>query len=223
MYFVEENTVYKSKSVCDAAEVVKSIKSGTAEKVLENGNYVSYNVLQKIYVCTERNCTRPQFLRKLVLETPDNLIAPVEPTWIVDVLEGRAEQEHVLIDNPDFLLMPDSKWNRTTMDQLYLLAICKDRTLRSLRDLRGEHIGLLETIWERGLIYIKETYGVDSDSILVYLHYPPSQWVLHVHFAHIAQDQGSIFRTHSLNSVVQNLRLDGDYYKNTDLEAITYV
>ena len=51
---------------------------------------------------------------------------------VLDILEGRAEQEKVLYDCPDFILVPDMKWDLTTISSLYICAIARVEGLRSL-------------------------------------------------------------------------------------------
>lgn len=38
------------------------------------------------------------------------------------------------------------------MENLYLVAIVHDRSLRSIRDLRQEHLGLLQNIQDKGTV-----------------------------------------------------------------------
>ena len=44
------------------------------------------------------------------------------------------------------MILPDMKWDKTTLSSFYLLAIAQDRTIRSLRDLRKQHVPLLRGI-----------------------------------------------------------------------------
>ncbi len=55
---------------------------------------------------------------------------------VTKILSGEAEQKAVLFSSPEFILLPDMKWDRHTIGSLYLVAIARDPTLRSLRDLR---------------------------------------------------------------------------------------
>jgi hypothetical protein len=50
-----------------------------------------------------------------------------------------------------FVLLPDLKWNQTDPDNLYCLAIVRDRRLRSIRDLRGEHLAVLQNVRDAGV------------------------------------------------------------------------
>ncbi len=53
-----------------------------------------------------------------------------------------------------------------------------------------------------------------------YLHYQPSFYHLHIHFAHINYIDQFQERNHQLNQVIQNLTIDSDYYKKATLECL---
>jgi len=69
--------------------------------------------------------------------------------------------ERIAFEDPEqktgFILLPDLKWDGVTTENLYLLALVQNRAIKSLRDLRGEHIPLLENILSKGTVsLIKE-------------------------------------------------------------------
>lgn len=63
-----------------------------------------------------------------------------------------------------------------------MLAIVKDRTLRSVRDLRGQHAAQLRALKAGVLACLKDKYGVEARSVRAYFHYLPSFWHAHIHF-----------------------------------------
>ena len=149
--------------------------------------------------------------------------------WIHKVLRGQQESEEVRRSDRDFLLLPDThrtnrkggvdqSWVKTTLNWL---CIPRDCSLRSLRDLRGEHVGLLEKMLRESLECIEAETGIPADEVMAYVHYPPSVYHLHVHFAYPygQQTHRDPFRMHSLASVIQNLRLDGGYYERISLHV----
>ena len=149
--------------------------------------------------------------------------------WIHKVLRGQQESEEVRRSDQDFLLLPDphrtnrkggvdQSWVKTTLNWL---CIPRDCSLRSLRDLRGEHVGLLEKMLRESLECIEAETGIPADEVMAYVHYPPSVYHLHVHFAYPygQQTHRDPFRMHSLASVIQNLRLDGGYYERISLHV----
>ncbi len=110
----------------------------------------------------------------------------------------------------------------TDYNNMYCLAIVKDGSLKSIRDLRQEHIPLLNNIYENGTRTIKELYGIDKDQVRVYFHYRPTFWHLHVHFNLISNiEEGSnIDISHRLQTVITNLELKSNYYEMATLEVI---
>ena len=48
-----------------------------------------------------------------------------------------------------FVLLPDMKWDRKQMENLYLVAICYRRGIKSLRDLDASHLPLLRNIRDK--------------------------------------------------------------------------
>ena len=149
--------------------------------------------------------------------------------WIHKVLRGQQESEEVRRSDRDFLLLPDThrtnrkggvdqSWVKTTLNWL---CIPRDCSLRSLRDLRGEHVGLLEKMLRESLGCIEAETGIPADEVMAYVHYPPSVYHLHVHFAYPygQQTHRDPFRVHGLVSVIENLKLDGAYYEKVSLHV----
>jgi len=101
------------------------------------------------------------------------------------------------------------------------LAIVADPSLRSVRDLRGEHIGMLERLYEQCVVAIQREYaGVSAGDIMVFANYPPSVYKLHFHFcAPFFQPTAyDAFRMHSLSGIINNLRIHPLYYKLSSLQ-----
>lgn len=157
--------------------------------------------------------------------------------WIQNVLQGIQEKECVKIDSTDYLLLPDTeKINRyasvqprkSTMDTantknltINWLAIVKDSNLRTIRDLREEHIQMLKKLHTECLQKITEETGVDANKIMAYFHYHPSVYHLHIHFAYpyMQYNQKDILRIHPLHAVINNLSLCKEYYRNSDIHV----
>nr|XP_019566039.1 PREDICTED: m7GpppX diphosphatase isoform X5 [Rhinolophus sinicus] len=76
--------------------------------------------------------------------------------WVDNILDKKAEADRIVFENPDpsdgFVLIPDLKWNQQQLDDLYLIAICHRRGIRSLRDLTAEHLPLLRNIFREGQV-----------------------------------------------------------------------
>lgn len=77
-----------------------------------------------------------------------------------NILDGKAETDRVVYSDPDpltgFVLLPDMKWDRSDLQNLYMLAIVCRRDLFSLRDLATEHLPLLKNILTKGKVSIQK-------------------------------------------------------------------
>lgn len=135
---------------------------------------------------------------KSVVEPYIESFPPERLEWVRAILEGRKEAERVVYRSPElplvgadgatstdaengtkglentFVLVPDLKWDGTTTRQLYLTAISGDGRIRSLRDLRAEHLPLLKAIRKQAYVSAKEKYGVEKGDLRMFIHYQPS-------------------------------------------------
>jgi hypothetical protein len=84
--------------------------------------------------------------------------------WIRDIIDGKAEKESVVFDHQSFVIIRDWKWypfspfplnvrllyrrirDQVTLEDLHLLAVVKDVSLRSLRDFSSSNLPLLKSI-----------------------------------------------------------------------------
>ncbi|XP_048199638.1 m7GpppX diphosphatase [Perognathus longimembris pacificus] len=186
-----------------------------------------------VYPATEKHLQK--YLRQdllLVRETGEdykNITLPhlesqsLSIQWVYNILDKKAEADRIVFENPDpsdgFVLIPDLKWNQQQLDDLYLIAICHRRGIRSLRDLTPEHLPLLRNILREGQEAILQRYQVKGDRLRVYLHYLPSYYHLHVHFTALGfEAPGSgVERAHLLAEVIENLECDPTHYQRRTL------
>ncbi|KAI0938862.1 hypothetical protein AcV5_000448 [Taiwanofungus camphoratus] len=124
----------------------------------------------------------------IVRETPDLYDSLVKPfitafptsrtQWVEDTLQGKSEAEKVLYKDPSqdvgYVLLPDMKWDLTTVSSLYLLAIAFSRSIRSLRDLRKTHLGMLKSIRKEAARVVMDRWGLEQGSLRMFVHYQPS-------------------------------------------------
>ena len=105
------------------------------------------------------------------------------------------------------------------------LAVATDTNLRTMRDLRGCHLPMLQSLYSLTCQRIQEETGVDSGQIMAYVHYPPSVYQLHVHFKHLAGPGvfHDTLRVHSLPTIINNLKIDSEYYAKSSLQLPVYV
>ncbi|XP_006901632.1 PREDICTED: m7GpppX diphosphatase [Elephantulus edwardii] len=143
--------------------------------------------------------------------------------WVYNILEKKSEADRIIFENPDpshgFILIPDLKWNQQQLDDLYLIAICHRRDVRSLRDLTSEHLPLLRNILLEGQEAILQRYQLKGSCLRVYLHYLPSYFHLHVHFTALGFEApgSAVERAHLLADVIENLECDSKYYQHRSL------
>lgn len=106
-------------------------------------------------------------------------------------------------------------------EQVNWLAIATEPGLQSLRDLRGKHLPMLRRMLRLSKLKIHAETGVPPEEVMAYVHYPPSVYQLHVHFAYpYAQyNHRDVFRIHSLASVINNLEIDPDFYQKARLQV----
>jgi len=138
---------------------------------------------------------------------------PSRTQWVEDVLNGISEQKKVLYSSPEFMILPDMKWDLTTISSLYLVAIAQDRTIKSLRDLRKRHVPLLQGIRDEANRIGQDKYGLSSGSLRMFIHYQPSYYHFHVHIVN-ANNIGSmgmaVGQAHLLDDVISLLELESD-------------
>ncbi|XP_022098424.1 m7GpppX diphosphatase-like [Acanthaster planci] len=147
--------------------------------------------------------------------------------WVYNILEKKAEEvERIVYEDPDhqdgFVLLPDMKWDRKQMENLYLVAICHRKGIKSLRDLNHQHLPLLRNIRDKCQKEVQEKYCIASDQLRLYLHYQPSYYHLHVHVTHVKFDApgSGVTRAHLLSDVIENIELMPDYYQRKTLTCV---
>ncbi|KAG5463158.1 MAG: scavenger mRNA decapping enzyme, partial [Olpidium bornovanus] len=140
---------------------------------------------------------------------------PSRTEWVENILEGKAEADKVVHSVPGtdqgYVMLPDLA--------LYLTAITRDRSLRSLRDIRAEHLPLLRRIRDDVRNVVPRSFpGVRADELRLFLHYQPSYYHLHVHVSHYQLDAGvDAGRAHLLDTVIDNVEICPDYYARATL------
>jgi len=143
--------------------------------------------------------------------------------WIFNILDHKKEVDRIIFEDADpvngFILLPDMKWDGLQVTDLYCSAIVHRRGIKSIRDLRAEHLPLLHNILDKGCEAIKEKYNVDRSQLIMYFHYQPSYYHLHVHFTHVAFEAPGrdTSGAHVLQTVIDNIERYGDHYAKCSL------
>ena len=104
------------------------------------------------------------------------------------------------------------------------LSIVCDRQIRTIRDLRAEHVPMLVSMQKQCLGAIKQAFDVTDTDILIFANYPPSVYQLHFHWCCVASRMTSYdaLRMHSLTSIIDNLSKDSMYYATARLQVPLY-
>jgi len=159
-------------------------------------------------------------------------VPPGAMGWVYKILSKEKEVERLLYDDPDldqgFLLNTDPKWSthpdpkvvprerwvgHAGTRELYCLGLSHRRDIRSLRDLRPEHLPLLRAMAAKGRQVIREVYGLPDESLRIFVHYPPQFYHFHVHFTALSVDIGvTTERAHLLDDVIENIERDPEFY-----------
>lgn len=203
-------------------------------KIHSNDKYEKFGIEVKCngYMTIAMNVSNEELERAskkhLSYETYDDYLKNVkdyaiksDKQWVYNYIDNIDDHsDKIIYQDNFFILLPDMKWsNFSDIINTYCLAIVKQKDLLSIRDLTSDHITLLEHILHTGLCIIHDKFNIDNSLIRTYLHYHPSTWHLHVHFTHISCKNANclVDYSHELNSVIENLKLDGNYYQKIKL------
>ncbi|PCH41810.1 scavenger mRNA decapping enzyme [Wolfiporia cocos MD-104 SS10] len=163
---------------------------------------------QRYYMVRETPALYERIVKPYIAAFP-----PARTQWVVDILEGRAEADKVLHSDPAYVLLPDIKWDLATIASLYLVAIAKDGSIRSLRDLRKHHLGMLRSIRRESARVARQRWGLGRGALRMYVHYQPSYYHFHVHVVnveHTAPTGMSVGQAHLLDDIISLLESDVD-------------
>jgi hypothetical protein len=157
----------------------------------------------------------------------DNMdaIVKADKEWIYNIIDKISEQESIIYENDDIIIMPNLSWKNNNAKDLYLLVIFKDKNLYSIRTLNDTHINMLEQARETINEFVEAKFGLTKQNVMMYFHYKPSVWQLHLHVVNIGSQQihsNKLPRSHLLNTVINNIKLKADYYQTTDLEYLKF-
>lgn len=184
-----------SNIICPASEE-DIIKYSPEEKVSVSETIEYYN-----------NYTSPYIKESILINKPDL-------SWINRILIGESEQDRILYNDVDFIFMKGFKWLFDIRSEFSGLVIVRNTELYSLRDIKGEHIKLLENI---KMIIIRTLYqknNLSFDKLRIFVHYQPTFYHFHIHVNIITNSQGwETGRCHMLDNIISNLKINPNYYQ----------
>jgi hypothetical protein len=133
--------------------------------------------------------------------------------WIynmIDRSEPCNDNEIVYLEEDEWLLCKDIHQGT----DFRMLILFRDRSLRTLRDLRAEHVPLLRDVDRKVREWLNKTVSVvHVPKYEIYFHYMPSVYQLHAHVCMPGAYYNSM-RSHGLQHVVRNLAQDSLWYHN---------
>jgi m7GpppX diphosphatase len=146
-------------------------------------------------------------------------IEDLDKQWVFDIIDGKKEKDQVLYQDDDFVLLPSDKWKNNNILEMRLLAFFTNKKLKSIRDLTGSNIKLLEKVKNKACEIIKNKYKLDEEHLKIFFHYRPSVWQLHLHFLNLEYKtkSSSIEKSHEVHTVIENLKIDTNYYKKVGI------
>ena len=139
-------------------------------------------------------------------------------TWIYGIIEGSKEAGQVIFRNSDFIILPDTE-GEGEPGILNWVVIFVDRTLTSMRDMRGHHIPMLRSVKE----IVASLLPPEFSSPMLYWHHVPSTWQAHLHVyspCDMLRTTSSMQRVYFLDDVISNLEIDSNYYQKVTLTYI---
>ena len=145
-----------------------------------------------------------------------SLMNPEKDRWIYNIIDGLDEQESLLFKDNVCIIIPSYTWVNKNIQQLHILCLPLDKTLRCLRSLEGKHIELLKYMKNKTIKIIEEIYGIDETQLKIFLHYEPSTYHLHIHFINTEHKMcdSSIEYCHDVDNIIYNLSIKNNYYQD---------
>lgn len=162
--------------------------------------------------------------------------------WVNNILDGKSEKEGVIYEDPEFLVLFDTKKKNKVRNLqelqmyrespagahvlgrdfvLHWLVLTRDTELRCIRDLTGDHVPLLERIQSTCESLLLEYFGIEKNMIKIFAHYHPSVYQLHFH---VDYPSGRMTGSHpsrvkSMHDILNNLKTDPMYYHHHTIEC----
>lgn len=131
--------------------------------------------------------------------------------------------ESLYYNDENFVLIGNYKWNKEKIDELYLVLLFKADNLYTIREVKD--VG--DLLLARDAIYktIKETFYLDESDVIVFFHYHPTYYSLHLHVVNVNLygDFINAGRVILLDDAIERLTSCSDYYKNANLSYIKMV
>ncbi len=160
---------------------------------------------------------------KVYFEKTKGFIDAIDPShiqWIKNILYKRTEE--ILYEEEGVYQVLQDYNSKDNPQVLNCLGIPYQEDIKSLRDLKPEHLPLLESFYYKGKSALATKYRIPESHIRCFIHYPPSFYYFHVHYLHVdlESNSSSVNRAMDLFTIIQNIKMKEDYYQTVDLEVV---
>ena len=133
--------------------------------------------------------------------------------WILDIIHNE-----FCIEPLSNLILQEKDWSLIyEPGQRKLLVVFKDLALSTIRDLRSQHIGMLEDVMRKvrkKIVADWQELGLTSEPMNIdfYFHYWPSVYQLHAHVKLTSARPAD--RCHMFQHVIRNLKAKSMWYRD---------
>ncbi|KII70045.1 m7GpppX diphosphatase [Thelohanellus kitauei] len=140
--------------------------------------------------------------------------------WVYNILDGLTEVDRVLMRDDDFLIIADLKWNMVDKKSAYCLALTTRRDLYSLREMDETTLPILIKIRKAAKEIMVKKFGIEENTIQMFVHYHPSFYHFHVHIDTTSRETPGLYvgKAHFLDDIIKNIQLISNYYQKVDLK-----
>ena len=134
----------------------------------------SINLEGQYIICDDKSQIKI-FSKKIIKETYSDYINLInnydskKDKWIYNIIDGISEQDNIIFKDNQFLLIPSYTWDKTT-NNLHLLSIPFNKSIRCIRDLNSTHIELLKYMKIKSLEIIKNNFNLDETELKIFFH-----------------------------------------------------
>jgi m7GpppX diphosphatase len=195
---------------------------------MENDSFIKYQAIAEVkgeYIVCNDNTKLKKYTKRIIKESYEEYLEFMlkrgfeKDQWIYNIINGSAEKETILYRDDTIIVIPAYTWDSTEIEKIHILCLPTDTSIRTIRDLTLENVQLLEHMKNATLQKIEEIYGLTEENLKMFFHYDPSTYHLHIHFINNVNTEtwSSVEYSHDLDSVIFNLKMNSNYYKQIKL------
>ena len=196
--------------------------------IMENDSFIKYQAIAEVkgeYIVCNDNTKLKTYTKRIIKESYEEYLEFMlkrgfeKDQWIYNIINGSAEKETILYRDDTIIVIPAYTWDSTEIEKIHILCLPTDTSIRTIRDLTLENVQLLEHMKNATLQKIEEIYGLTEENLKMFFHYDPSTYHLHIHFINNGNTEtwSSVEYSHDLDSVIFNLKMNSNYYKQIKL------